>query len=93
MCRIHLDLIEKDEHPNGSTQSLTLPLGTFNAATRRIHNAIVDEFGDGSVTETGDTRISSDESEPPHRHSPLTEGVALDELSGTGRGFSELDTP
>ena len=59
LCRIHLDLLEKYAHPNGSTHSSPQPARSFHAVTRRIHNAVVDEFGDRSVTETLDTGISS----------------------------------
>ena len=60
MCRCHFDLLEKNQHVNGTTQSSSHPIGTFHAATQRIHNAIVNEFGDRSIsTETSNTGITS----------------------------------
>ena len=95
LCRIHLDLLEKYAHPNGSTHSSPQPVGSFHAATRRIHNAVMDEFGDRSVTETLDTGISlTDETELEERHSSNTEQIDLDEFPWVGMSLGELkNTP
>ena len=54
-------------------------------ATRRIHNAVMDEFGDRSITETLDNGISSlDEIE-------LQERIDLVEFPWAGRSFGELE--
>ena len=90
---MHLDLQERHAHPNGTTHSVSHPPGSFHAATRRIHNAIVDEFGDRSVTESLDTGITSpDEIELEERHSTHTERIDLDEFPWAGRSLGELET-
>ncbi|KAF8574289.1 hypothetical protein K439DRAFT_1624441 [Ramaria rubella] len=52
ICRFHLDLKQRNDHPNGSNTSHSLPLGSFHAVTERIHRAVVDEFGDLSFNES-----------------------------------------
>ena len=61
-------------------------------ATRRIHNAVMDEFGDWSVTETLETGISSpDKIELEECHAWNTEGIDLDEFAWAGRSLGELE--
>ncbi|KAF8524701.1 hypothetical protein BU17DRAFT_63244 [Hysterangium stoloniferum] len=48
-CRFQLDLRERHVRRDDCTVGRTLDqvtLGTFKAATRRVHEAVVDEFGD-----------------------------------------------
>ncbi|KAF8579765.1 hypothetical protein K439DRAFT_1620303 [Ramaria rubella] len=52
ICRFHLDLQQRNDHPNGSNTSHSLPLGSFHAVKERIHRAVVDEFGDLSFNES-----------------------------------------
>ncbi|KAF8584605.1 hypothetical protein K439DRAFT_1616590 [Ramaria rubella] len=52
ICRFHLDLQQRNHHPNGSTTSHSHPLRSFHAVTGRIHKAVVDEFGDLSFNES-----------------------------------------
>ena len=93
MCRIHLDLLQKYAHPNGSTHSSPPPVRSFHAATRRIHNAVMNEFNDRSVTETLDTGISSpDEIELEERHPSDTERIDLDEFPWVGRSLGEMES-
>lgn len=86
MCRCHFDLLEKNQHGNGTAQSPAHSIGTFRAATQRIHNAIVDEFGDRSIsTETSNTGItSSDAVELEDR----SEHNDLDDFPWAGRSFN-----
>jgi hypothetical protein len=53
VCRCHLALQERVAHPNGTTHSEHHPVKSFRAATRKIHDSLMDEFGDPSVDETG----------------------------------------
>ena len=90
---MHLDLQERHAHPNGTTHSISHPVGSFHAAARRIHNAIVDEFEDRSLTEILETGITSaDEIELEDRHSTHTERIDLDEFPWAGRSLGELET-
>ena len=92
ICRIHLDLLEKNPHVNGSTYSSPFPIGSFHAATRRIHNVIIDEFGDRNVTEAFDTGISSsDVIELQDIPASDTECINLDEYPWAGVSLGELD--
>ncbi|KAF8519157.1 hypothetical protein JB92DRAFT_3094971 [Gautieria morchelliformis] len=52
ICRCHLALQERVAHPNGTTHSAHHPVMSFHAA-RHIHNSLMEEFGDLSVSETG----------------------------------------
>ncbi|KAF8486637.1 hypothetical protein JB92DRAFT_1515042 [Gautieria morchelliformis] len=51
ICRCHLALLERVAHPNGTTAHH--PITSFRAAAQQIHNSLVEEFGDPSVSETG----------------------------------------
>ncbi|KAF8490876.1 hypothetical protein JB92DRAFT_3100623 [Gautieria morchelliformis] len=53
ICRCHLALQERVAHPNGTIHSAHHPVTSFRAATRHIHNSLIEEFGDLSVSETG----------------------------------------
>ncbi|KAF8579753.1 hypothetical protein K439DRAFT_1620294 [Ramaria rubella] len=52
ICRFHLALQQRNDHPNGSNTSHSLPLGSFHAVKERIHRAVVNEFGDMSFNES-----------------------------------------
>ena len=90
-----MDLLQKYAHPNGSTHSPPPPVRSFHAAMCRIHNAVMDEFGDRSITETLDTGIASpDEIKLEECHSSNTEKIDLDEYPWAGRSLGELkNTP
>ncbi|KAF8579755.1 hypothetical protein K439DRAFT_1620295 [Ramaria rubella] len=70
ICRFHLDLQQRNEHPNGSITSHSLPLGSFHAVTERIHRAVVDEFGDLSFNESFGTEASQEDIELQDMQSP-----------------------
>jgi hypothetical protein len=61
ICRFHLDLQRQNAHPNSNaTWSLpTLSIGSFHAASRRMHEAVMAEFGDPPATV--ENEISLDE--------------------------------
>ncbi|KAF8574279.1 hypothetical protein K439DRAFT_1624460 [Ramaria rubella] len=63
VCRFHLDLQQRNYHPNGTNSSHTLPLGSFHAVTERIHRAVVYEFGDLSFNESFATEASQQDFE------------------------------
>jgi hypothetical protein len=92
LCRIHLGLLEKNAHPNGTTHSSPHPVRIFHAATRRIHDAVVDEFGDRSITGTPDTGSSSpDDIELQECHSSNTGQIDLDEFPWAGMSLGGLE--
>ncbi|KAF8585206.1 hypothetical protein K439DRAFT_1616151 [Ramaria rubella] len=74
ICHFHLDLQQRNEHPNGSNISHSFPLSSFHAVTERIHRAVVDEFGDLSFNESFGTEASQEDIELQAIHSPS--GVA-----------------
>ncbi|KAF8500647.1 hypothetical protein JB92DRAFT_893627 [Gautieria morchelliformis] len=76
ICRCHLALQERVAHPNGTTHSAHHPVTSFRAATRHIHNSLMEEFGDPSVSETGT-------SEPQGKDGPSSTavvGIELEEI-------------
>ncbi|KAF8574557.1 hypothetical protein K439DRAFT_1624236 [Ramaria rubella] len=77
ICRFHLDLQQINDHPNGSTTSHSLPLGSFHAVKERIHRAIVDEFGDLSFNESFGMEVSQ-------------EGIELQTIQSPS-GVAEID--
>jgi hypothetical protein len=86
-----LDLQGKNAHPNGTTHSSPQPVGTFHAAIRLIHDTVVDEFGDRSITGTLGTGISVDDIELQESHSSNTEHIDLDEFPWASRSVRELE--
>jgi hypothetical protein len=80
ICRCHLALQERVAHPNGTTHSEHHPVTSFRAATAKIHNSLMDEFGDPSFDETG----ISEAIEPHGKDGPSSnaiEAIALEEIS------------
>jgi hypothetical protein len=80
ICRCHLALQERVAHPNGTTHSEHHPITSFRAATRKIHNSLMEEFGDPTRNETG---IS--ESIEPHGN-PSSNAISAIELEDISRG-------
>jgi hypothetical protein len=73
-----LDLLEKHAHPNGTTHSSPQPVCSFRAASRQIHDTVMDEFGDRSITGTLETGISSpEEIELEDRHTSSADQIDL----------------
>ena len=52
ICRFHLDLQKRNAHHNSNTSRdlPTISVGSFRAASQRIHDAIMAEFG-GSLAD------------------------------------------
>jgi hypothetical protein len=59
ICRLHLDLQRQNAHPNANWSLPTLSIGSFHAASRRMHEAVMAEFGDPPVAM--ENEISLDE--------------------------------
>jgi hypothetical protein len=76
VCRCHLALQKRLPHPNGTTHSEHHPVMSFRAATQKIHNSLMDEFGDPSVDETG----ISEAIEPHGMDSPSSNAISAIEL-------------
>ncbi|KAF8585187.1 hypothetical protein K439DRAFT_1616140 [Ramaria rubella] len=92
ICHFHLDLQQRNNHPNGSNTSHSLPLGSFHAVTERIHRAVVDEFGDLSFNESFGTEGSQEDIELQAMHPPS--GVAeidLQEFPWAGGDIGDED--
>ncbi|KAF8575528.1 hypothetical protein K439DRAFT_1623529 [Ramaria rubella] len=74
ICHFHLDLQQRNDHPNGSNTSHSLPHGSFHAVKERIHRAVVNEFGDLSFNESFGTEGSQEDIELQAMQAPS--GVA-----------------
>jgi hypothetical protein len=92
ICWIHLDLLERHAHPNGTTHSSPQPVCGFRAAPGRIHDAVMDEFGDQSVTGTLETGISSREEIELQDHHTSSADWNLSEYPWAGRSLGELES-
>ena len=55
ICRFHLDLQERNAHPNANTAGglPTISIGSFRVASQRMHDAVIAEFGDSHVGTEG----------------------------------------
>ncbi|KAF8579100.1 hypothetical protein K439DRAFT_1526109 [Ramaria rubella] len=85
ICHFHLDLQQRNDHPNGSNTSHSLPLGSFHAVTERIHRAVVDEFGDLSFNECFGTEAPQEDIELQDMQSPSgVAGIGLQEFPWAG---------
>ncbi|KAF8579117.1 hypothetical protein K439DRAFT_1620803 [Ramaria rubella] len=63
ICHFHLDLQQRNDHPNASNTSQSLSLGSFHAVKERIHRTVVDEFGDLSFNGSFGTGASQEDIE------------------------------
>ena len=60
ICRFHLDLQRRNDHPNTKT-TWSLPpvsIGSFHVATRKMHDAVMAEFGNVRTEEIFGTETS-----------------------------------
>jgi hypothetical protein len=81
ICRCHLALQERVAHPNG-THSEHHPVMSFRAATQKIHNSLMDEFGDPSVDETGISEAIEPHGKDGSSPNPISElAIELEEIS------------
>jgi hypothetical protein len=74
ICRFHLDLIRRNTHSNTHT-SLGLSavsVGSFHAATQRVHDAVMAEFGDLNTDVLVDAEILEGEVIPADPGMPST---------------------
>jgi hypothetical protein len=63
ICQFHLDLQRRNARPNLTDSSLGLPtvsLGSFHVATRRVHDAVMDEFSDSHADQGVGTEASQE---------------------------------
>ena len=65
-CHFHLILQRRNAHLNGNTsQDLpTISIGSFRAASQRIHDAVMAEFGDSVVNGNAEAEASREGAEP-----------------------------
>ena len=90
---MHLELQEWNAHHNDTTHSVSRPLGSFYAAKRRIHDAVVCEFGNWGDTDTVDPGTTLDEIELADRCPTHTaRRIDLDEFPWVGRSSGERET-
>jgi hypothetical protein len=82
ICRCQLALQERVAHPNGTTHSEHHPVTSFRAATRKIHNSLMEEFGDPSVDETGISEAIEPHGKDGSSSNPISESaIELEEIS------------
>ncbi|KAF8575777.1 hypothetical protein K439DRAFT_1542728 [Ramaria rubella] len=85
ICHFHLDLQQRNHHPNGGITSHSPPLSSFHAVTERMHRAVVDEFGDLSFNESFETDGSQQDIELQAIQSPGgVEEISLQEFPWAG---------
>jgi hypothetical protein len=82
ICRCHLALQERVAHPNGTTHSEHHPVTSFGAATRKIQNLLLEEFGDLSVDKNG----ISEAIEPRRKDGLSYNAISTIELEKVSRG-------
>ncbi|KAF8576922.1 hypothetical protein K439DRAFT_1622470 [Ramaria rubella] len=51
ICQFHLELQQRNQHPNDTTTSHPHTFSSLHAVTRRIHKTVMDEFGDPAFNE------------------------------------------
>ena len=88
ICRFHLDLQRTHAHPN-SSDSRTIPsisLGSFRAAVRSIHDAVLEEFGDPipGRNQSGNESSHDDVAIPDIPTAIADEEIELTELRSQG---------
>ena len=84
ICRFHLNL-QRNAHPDSNTsQGLpTISLGSFRAASQRIHDAVMAEFGGSLVVDSVEAEAAGDDIVTPDPDMPsgMTEdGIELEEF-------------
>ncbi|KAF8573434.1 hypothetical protein K439DRAFT_1619676 [Ramaria rubella] len=103
LCRLHLELLQMHDHPNGSS---TVPLppsqgfNSFPAVTGKIHRAILEEFSDPIFDESFENRISQDateiqdalSSESDPSHSDEHGSIDLQEFPWAAGSFGDVET-
>ncbi|KAF8573381.1 hypothetical protein K439DRAFT_981295 [Ramaria rubella] len=85
ICRFHLELQKRNECPNGTKASPShSTLSTFRAATERIHQSVMDDFGDLEFNESLGAEASNQNVELQYFHSSseilikIILGIAVD---------------
>ena len=60
ICHFHLNL-QRNAHPNSNTSQPTISIWNFQAASQRMHDAVMAEFGGSLVAERVEAEASADE--------------------------------
>ena len=81
ICRFHLNLQRKNAHPNSNaSQDLpTISIGSFRAASQKMHNVIMAEFGGSLVDENAEAEGSREAVETGMPAGMTEDGIELDE--------------
>ena len=80
VCRFQLALKERNENNNVISAHLSLK-SSFHAATQRMHNSVVDEFGDLYLTRSLGTGTVEEEMEDRNTTRPAADaGIDINEF-------------
>ena len=82
-CRFHLDLQKRNAYPNcnASRDLPTISIGSFRAASQRMHDAVMTEFGGSLVDEGVEDEVAGDDVVTPDRDMPAVttdDGIELE---------------
>ena len=83
ICGFHLDLQRNAQLNTNSSQDLpTISLGSFRAASQKMHDTVMAEFGGSLVDESVEAEAAADDivTPDPDMSSGMTEGIELEEF-------------
>ena len=92
ICRFHLALLERHRHPNGSSSSPSLLGLNFRTVTQRVHNAVVEEFGDSYLSRSLGPEASEGEETQQDPQVTKEEGIELDEFPWATGCVGDVET-
>ena len=92
ICRFQLALKERNKHDNVITPQLSLK-SSFHAVAQRVHNAIVEEFGDLYLTQSLSTGTVEEEMEDQNTTRPATDaGIDINEFPWATGTIGDTET-
>ena len=93
ICHFHLDLQRTHAHLNKNvSQDLpTISIGSFRAASQRMHDVVMSEFGGSLVDESVEAEASREDSGPDIIAGMNEHGVELEEFQSRTQGAEITD--
>ena len=92
ICRFQLALKERNEHNNVTSPHLSLK-SSFHAVVQRVHNAVVEEFGDLYLTRSLSTGTVEEEMEDQNATRPATDaGIDIKEFPWATGTIGDTET-